>query len=273
MLLTEHLSNIFSSTREALAGLSREGYKEVGWNPKGDRQRRFDLQVERVVYDYIERNIPETVTLLSEESGEAVIGKGWPRYRFVLDPVDGSDNFARGIPISGMAIAVLPADVPITVRNVEYAMVGNLVGGFCLLAQRGRGAFLGEGRLFTSDTRRIRDAFICCALSHYSIQPPVAALLSRVAGVRSFGCATASMRMVAEGRMDAHIDPRGRLTAENFLASCLLIHEAGGVVTGINGEELPEIRDLQTGYSLLASSNAELHEKILRLLNEDPPGY
>lgn len=270
MLLTGHLSNIFSRTRETLASLSGEGYEEVGWNPKGDRQRRFDLQVEKAVRDYIEVNITETIALLSEESGETVIGKGPPRYRFVLDPVDGSDNFARGIPISGMAIAVLPGDASISVRNVEYAVVGDLAGGGCILAQRGGGAFLGTRRLSTSNTRSVSGAFICCALSHYHVQPPIAKLISRAAGVRSLGCATASMRMVAEGRMDAHIDPRNRLTAENFLAPSLLISEAGGVITDMNGNELPEIKDLQTGYSLLASSNTELHEEILRLVNENP---
>ena len=269
MLLTEHLSNIFSRVIAVLSGLSPESYKEVGRNPKGHIQRGFDIQVEKVIHDYIEENITETVALLSEESGEAILGKGSPKYRLVLDPVDGSDNFVRGVPISGMAIAVLPADVPLSVRHVEYAMVGDFAGGRCILAQKGKGAFFQESKLSTSRTRDIGSAFISCELNHYCVQKPIATLLSMTAGVRSFGCATAALRMVAEGEIDAHIDVRGRLTAENFLAPYLLIHEAGGVVTDIDGEELPKIADLQTGYSLLASSNTGLHEKILKLINDN----
>ncbi|MFQ5862633.1 MAG: inositol monophosphatase family protein [Candidatus Brocadiales bacterium] len=269
MLLTKHLSNIFSGVMDALASPPGESHVEVGWNPKGHKQRGFDLQVEKVVHDYIEKNITETIALLSEESGETVLGKGSPKYRLVLDPVDGSDNFARGIPISGMAVAALPADAPLSVRNVEYAMVGDFTGGRCLLAQKGEGAFFRESRLSTSRTRDINSAFISCELSHYYVQAPIATLLSRAAGVRSFGCATAALRMVAEGWIDAHIDARDRLTAENFLAPYLLIREAGGVVTGMDGEELTEIADLQTGYSLLASSNMGLHEKILKLASDN----
>lgn len=250
-----------------LSALPQDSYKEVGRNPKGHRQRSFDLQVEKVVHDYIEEKMPETVALLSEESGETTIGNGSPKYRLVLDPVDGSDNFARGIPISGMAIAALPADAPLSVRNVESAMIGDFADGRCLLARKGEGAFFQQTRLSTSRTGDIGSAVISCALNHYCMQAPIAKLLSMAAGVRCFGCATAALRMVAEGQMDAHLDVRGRLTAENFLASYLLIREAGGVVTGMDGEELPEIADLQTGYSLLASSNAELHEKILKLIN------
>lgn len=267
--MTEHLCNIFSCVAEALANVSEENYEEVGLNPKGDKQRRFDLLAEEAVLNYIEANIKDTVTLLSEESGEVTIGRGLAKYRLVLDPVDGSENFARGIPLSGIALAALPADAPLSVQSIEYAMVGDFVGNCCFLAEKGNGAFLRGNIISTSKTVDIGSAFISCELGHYQLQPPVATLLSRAAGVRSFGCATASLRMVAEGRLDAHIDIRGRLTAENFLAPYLLIREAGGVLTGIDGEELPEITDLQTGYSLLASSNVELHENILKSINNE----
>ena len=53
-------------------------------------------------------------------------GDGRPLYRFVVDPVDGSDNWGRGLPLSAVSVAVLPADSPITPARVCWAMVGDL---------------------------------------------------------------------------------------------------------------------------------------------------
>lgn len=275
MTIFSHLSNIFSRVLNLLESGGADWKREVGQNPKGDRQRAFDLRVEEVVCSYIKKNWDASVLLLSEESGEAIIGNGPPQYKMVLDPVDGSENFARDIPLAGIAIALFPIEAPILIHTVEYAMVGDLFQKRLFLAEKGSGAFCQmEGsvsekeKIFSRRTEKIESALISCELNHFHLNEPLASLLSKAAGVRTFGCATLALNMIAEGRMDVHIDPRERLTAENFLASSLLIQEAGGIVTGSSGENLPEITDLKKGFGIVASANKRLHQHVINFLRK-----
>ena len=275
MTIFAHLSNIFSQVLNLFDDPESDWKKEVGQNPKGDRQRMFDLRVEEMVCSYIKENWDASVLLLSEESGEIVIGNNPPQYRMVLDPVDGSENFVRDIPLTGIAIALFPIETPIFIHTVEYAMVGDLFQRRLFLARRGEGAFWqSEGpisereKIFSSRTEKTESALISCELNHFQLSEPLADLLSKAAGVRTFGCATLALSMVAEGRMDVHMDLRGRLTAENFLAPSLLIQEAGGIITDPLDKNLPEITDLKKGFRIVASANKTLHQDVIGFLRK-----
>ncbi|MCK4427033.1 MAG: hypothetical protein KAW16_00965 [candidate division Zixibacteria bacterium] len=275
MTIFSHLSNIFSRVLNLLDNPESDLKIEVGQNPKGDCQRMFDLRVEEVVISYIKENWDASVLLLSEESGEVIVGDGPPKYRMVLDPVDGSENFVRDIPLTGIAIALFPIEVSIFIHTVEYAMVGDLSQKRLFLAKRGGGALRQSERdgserkkIFSRRTDKIKSALISCELNHFYLSEPLADLLSQAAGVRTFGCATLALSMVAEGRLDVHIDLRRRLTAENFLAPSLLIQEAGGIITDPSGENLPEITDLKKGFGIVASANKRLHQEVIGFLKE-----
>ena len=73
----------------------------------------------------------------SEESGRQEIGSDTPRYRLVLNPVDGSDNWARGLPLSALSCAVLPVDAPVHPDWVEAVLVGPLEQDTPLIAIKG----------------------------------------------------------------------------------------------------------------------------------------
>ncbi|RMG54576.1 MAG: hypothetical protein D6723_04660 [Acidobacteria bacterium] len=265
--LAVHLINLFQLVMETLRRGGPEFKAAVSRNPKGHLSRRFDLAVESAVISYLEKTLDIPVILLSEEGGERHIGRGLPRYRIILDPVDGSENFARDIPLAGVAVAVVPADCPLSIDNVEYALIGDIWRGEAILARKGRGATVGGTTLHTSRVTAIERALISCELNHSLVPPPLSFLFQKAAGVRCFGCATAALRMVATGAVEAHLDLRGRLTAENFLAPARLILEAGGVITDETGRALPEILDLQTGYTLVASANRKLHDTIIEFLS------
>src|SRR6266496_5346637 len=80
-----------------------------------------------------------------------------PPYRIVIDPVDGSTNVMRGIPIAGVSLAVLPIDAPISPEQVQWALVGELFGGTIYQAQRGSGAFRNGHRCQTSMTMHLSE--------------------------------------------------------------------------------------------------------------------
>ena len=75
--------------------------------------------------------------------------------------------------------------------------------------------------------------------------------------------------MVAIGATDAHVDARGRLTAESYLAAARLVIEAGGWVAGPNGAPLATPESLTHRVSLVAASSRELYDEIVEVLGDE----
>ena len=231
-------------------------------NPKGDTQRRFDLVADFVLRRCLEKEFGSGV-ILSEESDELRFGSGTPVYRFVVDPVDGSDNWARGLPLSSISVAVLPIEGPMTVERVICSMVGGLEDSSPIIAARGLGALRGEKRLETTDNASLRDAFISCELNHHRPSGGLASLLSQARAVRSYGCASRALTLVAAGVLDAHVDVRGRLTPESFVAAAMILEEAGGCLVGVDGKALGEFGNLCQHCDIIAAATPELAQEIV----------
>ncbi len=236
-------------------------------NAKGDDVKRFDLVANDAALAVLqELQLPVVVD--SEESGRQNIGFGTPRHRLVLDPVDGSDNWARGLPLSALSCAVLPVDAPLHPDWVEAALVGPLEQEIPLIALKGSGAWRGNDRLETSKLRNIAEAMISVELNHHSPSPGLARLMAAARGVRCYGCASRAISLVAEGATDAHVDVRGRLTAESYLAAARLVIEAGGWVVGRDGTPLEEAEGLTDRLGLVAASSRELCNEIAEVLGD-----
>jgi len=235
-------------------------------NAKGDTVKRFDLAADDTALAVF-RKLNLSVTVDSEESGRRNIGSGAPRYRLVLDPVDGSDNWARGLPLSALSCAVLPVDAPLHPDRVEAALVGPLEQETPLIALKGAGAWRGSQRLETSKGRKIGEAMISVELNHHSPSTDLARLMATARGVRCYGCASRALSLVATGAIDAHVDVRGRLTAESYLSAAHLVIEAGGWVAGLNGALLKSPENLTERVSLIAASSRELCNEIVEVLN------
>jgi myo-inositol-1(or 4)-monophosphatase len=259
------LLDVHNSVRAALATHHDVDGIELGVNPKGDVSQQFDLIAERSVERYLRRHARSAV-LLSEESGELILSEAPHEWCFILDPVDGSDNYARGLNLSGVCLAVLPAGAPLAVGNIEWALVGELERATPLLVRRGGNAFRGDVQARTSAVERIQDAFVSVELNHFAPPPALGALMQRARGVRSLGCASRALALVATGALDAHVDVRNRLTAESFFAAALAVEEAGGCVLNSDGRPLPFARDLTQRFSLIAAATRQLADAIVEAL-------
>ena len=209
------------------------------------------------------------LVVASEEGGRLEIGSDTPRYRLVLDPVDGSDNWAHGLPLSALSCAVLPVDAPVHPDRVEAALVGPLEQDTPLIALKGSGAWRGKERLRTFGVRNVAGAMISVELNHHSPSPGLARLIAAARGVRCYGCASGAISLVAEGATDAHVDVRGRLTAESYLAAARLVIEAGGWVVGLDGTTLTAPESLTDRVSLVAASSRELGDEIVEVLGDE----
>ena len=260
------LDRLHAEVRRTLTASSVARTQLVGKNKKGDRQRAFDITADAAVRRFLENEF-ESGIILSEESDDYRFGQAEPDYRFIVDPVDGSDNWARGLPLSSVAVAVLPVDGPIALHRVLAALVGGLEEGTPIIAVRGEGSRYEAERLRTSAVRVISDALISCELNHFAPTPQLGDLLSAARAVRSYGCASRAVTLVARGAIDAHIDVRSRLTPESFLAAAAILHEAGGCVLDARGEPLGAFADLRQRTTLVAAGTTKLAMEIVDALS------
>lgn len=191
-----------------------------------------------------------------------------PAYRIVIDPVDGSTNVQRGIMAASVALAVLPADAPITPERVLWALVGELFSGTVYEAGKGVGAFY-NGQLCQASKMRHYNR---CLLGINADGRDRAALQSLLidaspATMRRSGSSALDLVYVANGAYDAFVDIGNILTGESFLASASIVLESGGIVTDECGHPLRPIGSLNEGYSLVAAASKALHNEILAKLH------
>jgi myo-inositol-1(or 4)-monophosphatase len=257
------LGTLHQSIRKAVLDAGRAGTGSR--NAKGDDVKVFDVTANDAALAVL-RELQLPVVVDSEESGPLEIGSGMPRHRLVLDPVDGSDNWAQGLPLSALSCAVLPVDAPLHPDWVEAALIGPLEQDTPLIAIKGCGVWRGNDRLETSKLRNIAEAMVSVELNHYYPPPGLARLMAAARGVRCYGCASRALSLVAVGATDAHVDARGRLTAESYLAAARLVIEAGGWVVGLDGAPLAAPESLTDRLGLIAASSRELCDEIVEVL-------
>jgi len=238
----------------------------VGVNAKGDDQKPFDIAADEWIRQWLPKHFENGVVESEEQTGAFPFGRGEQGFRFIVDPVDGSDNFARGLPLSAISLALLPRQKSLSTDSVAYALVGDTSGPGAFRAARGDGAYSDDQRLHTAKTRRLRDAFVSCELNHWAPDAYLAELMRTCSGVRVYGCASRALCLVASGALDAHVDVRSRLTPESFLAASLLVTEAGGHICRLDGEPLGPFQSLQHRTTLVAASTRELAEEIVNAL-------
>ncbi len=236
--------------------------KTVGVNAKGDDQKSFDIATDEWITTHFESGVIES----EERTNEFKFGHNEQGFRFIVDPVDGSDNFARGLPLSAISLAMLPRQMPLSIDEVAYALVGDTSRPEALVAARNNGAYSGDQRLSTSKIQRLEDAFVSCELNHWAPDASLSELMRTCSGLRAYGCASRALCMVAIGALDAHIDVRNRLTPESFLAASLLVTEAGGYICRLDGGALGPFQSLQDCTTLVAASTKKLAERIINVL-------
>ena len=234
-------------------------------NAKGDHVKSFDLTANDAAL-LVLRKLQLPLVVESEESGRHEFGSGMPRHRLVLYPVDGSDNWARGLPLSAISCAVLPSDAPLHPDWVEAALVGPLEQETPLIAVKGDGAWRGSEPVRVSKVRNVGESMISLELNHHSPSSGLASLMAAARGVRCYGCASRALSLVAVGAIDAHVDVRGRLTAESYLAAARIVLEAGGWVAGCDGRALAAAEGLTSRLGLIAASSRELCDEIVEVL-------
>jgi myo-inositol-1(or 4)-monophosphatase len=223
-----------------------------------------DLHSQRVITALIRETFPEHGILAEESTGEGGPGPASgrapaePRCRWIVDPLDGTVNFAHGFPVFCVSIAFEAAGV------VEYGVVYDPLREELFEAARGGGAFLNGQALRVSAVDRLEAALLATGFP-YDIRERLPATLARLGrmlgvaqGVRRAGSAALDLAYVAAGRLDGFWEEH--LKPWDTAAGALLVAEAGGALSTLEGGPYE-----LTSPTILAS-NGRLHREMAAAL-------
>jgi histidinol-phosphatase len=218
----------------------------------GSEVTAADRAAEAAIRDRIAATRPDH-GVLGEEFGRSGQGSPW---QWIVDPIDGTSGFVRGIPVWGTLIALTHADHGVVVAAVSAPALGAR-----WWASRGGGTFAGGRRCHVSDVDRLADAQVSVTFSagwdELGLTPALTQLAGEARRSRGFGDFW-QHALVAEGALDVAIDAVG-VAPYDVAAVRLLVEEAGGMFTDRDGVPTHE-----TGTAI--STNGLLHDEVLRRL-------
>ncbi|MDG6991193.1 MAG: hypothetical protein JRM99_07220, partial [Nitrososphaerota archaeon] len=234
--------------------------RTVGTGAAGDRTIFADKLAEDILVRDLTR--VDGLRILSEEAGS--LGAPSAGTVAVVDPLDGSSNFERGIPFYCTSIAIVEGD---STRDATAGVVRDLVSGDVYAARKGRGATKNGKPIRTAAGGDPKQAVVGV---DFSGSPPglVPGLEPLIAGVKRqvhLGANALELCYLAEGKTDSFVDLRGRMRVTDFAAANLIALEAGAEVTDPGGKELDLPLDLKQRFSFVASSGHSFHRRVLEL--------
>jgi myo-inositol-1(or 4)-monophosphatase len=193
-----------------------------------------DINAEQEIIYHLQKAYPDHA-ILGEESG--LTGSEDAEYRWIVDPLDGTTNFIRGIPHYAISIACVYRG------KLEHAVIVDPVRREEFTASRGRGAQLNGHRIRVSALTSLEGALLGtgipfkdhCDDKLVPYSKSIEVLAAQCAGIRRAGAASLDLAYVAAGRLDAFWEIG--LAPWDIAAGALLIREAGGLVTDIDASD------------------------------------
>jgi NAD+ kinase len=221
----------------------------VGGTPTEEIDRLAEREVLRALEsEGVDWNV------VSEEIGN--VARGGSR-SLVVDPIDGTSNALRQLPFSTVSLALGARDLD----GIDVAVVRDLDRGTTYWAERGRGAFR-DGRPIRTRARRPHGEVVFLNLGHRAGERATR-LAGTVRRVRSLGCASLEMMMVAQGSADAYLfenrEPARNLRVTDIAAAYRILLEAGGGVSTADGRPIgPVPLTIEERTSVFAWGDPEL---------------
>jgi myo-inositol-1(or 4)-monophosphatase len=244
----------------AAGAVLREGY---GRAHRPERKGRIDLvteydrRSERLLLEAIAGRFPGHA-VLAEESGASAPGERAASVRWVVDPLDGTTNFAHNYPFFCVSIAA-EVDGVLTAGAVYDPVRDELFA-----AAAGEGATLNGAPLRVSDIDRVEDALIVTGFPYDVREDPESSLplfeafLMRAQGLRRDGSAALNHCYLAAGRFDGFWE--GDLSPWDMAAGVLIVREAGGRVTDYEGGPF------RLDHRQILASNGRIHDEMRSIL-------
>jgi myo-inositol-1(or 4)-monophosphatase len=224
-----------------------------------DLVTEVDLECERMCRSVIAERFPDH-DILAEELSSGPGQQATARHRWVFDPVDGTTNYAHGLPIFCASLALEVDGQP------EVAAVYDPTRKELFTAERGQGAYLNGTSLAVSNATDVLESLLVTGFP-YDVHKRAgdlvglfAAFLGRARAVRRLGSAALDLCYVAAGRFEAFWEQY--LKPWDVAAGVLLVTEAGGRVSGMDGSPF----NATAGH--LVASNGGIHDEMLAIIRE-----
>ena len=233
----------------------RDGFgrqRSIRYKGEVDLVTEMDERAEGIIKDALLGAFPDH-GMLAEEGG-ALEGGG--EARWIVDPLDGTTNYAHGLPVFAVSIALERAG------EVVLGVVHDPMRGETFVAERGGGATLNGETLRPTEEEDLARALVTTGFPYDRDRVPAALeifgrLSGRAQGMRRLGAAALDLCYVAAGRLDGYYE-RG-IHAWDVAAGALILREAGGEVTGYAGEAFePEAGELVASNGLLHPALVEI---------------
>ncbi len=214
-----------------------------------------DHAAEKAIFEVIRGEFPDHF-ILSEETGE--IAQDSP-YKWIIDPIDGTVNFANGIPICCVSIGIEHEG------EMMMGVVYNPIMNELFFAQRGFGATLNDKLIHVSDTSELLKSCMVTGFPYTYLDMPngplqvFEKLIRKGVPVRRLGSAAIDLCWVAAGRFDGFYEHK--LQAWDSAAGFLMVKEAGGIVTDFKGEPYSPYQPH------IIATNGKIHDELVRVVN------
>jgi myo-inositol-1(or 4)-monophosphatase len=247
---------MIEAVQKAAKGLRRDfgelGELQVSKKGPADYVSAADLKAEKVLLEELAKSRPG-YGFLGEESG--LIEGSDKTHTWIVDPLDGTTNFLHAIPHFAISVALQREG------SIAAGVTYNPVTNEMYWAERGKGAYCNDKRLRVAARRTLEESLLATGIpflgkpGHGQFLKELHQMTQKVAGVRRYGSATLDLAWVAQGRFDGYWERN--LGAWDMAAGTLLVTEAGGRVTNVEGEE-----DI-LGSGTICAGNLEVHPLIL----------
>jgi myo-inositol-1(or 4)-monophosphatase len=249
-----HFSNFIFKVGDFLTHVHGKPSFEIHKKGIYDLVTEADLGSEKMVMEEVLKYFPND-SILGEETGEV---KGNSDFRWIIDPLDGTTNYSHNLPLYGVSIAI------------EQVSSAQIVAGLVLFPElndfyyaiKGEGSYKNRKKIFVSEAKELKDSLFCTGFP-YNRADKIDLLISyyknillKTRGIIKTGAATLDLCWLAEGRFDGFWEIG--LKPWDMAAACLIVQEAGGRVTTLDGKEYSPYTP-----SLIASNN-RLHDRILQ---------
>jgi len=233
---------------------------QISYKGPADFVSNADQRTEKILIEELTKARPG-YSIYAEETG---VHDGTDKtHRFIIDPIDGTTNFLHGVPHFSISIALEREG------QLVSGVVYNPVSDDLFVAERGHGAYLNDKRLRVAARKELPQTLITTGIPFMGrgtdqerkrSLAEVEAVVSRTSGIRRYGSAALDLAWVAAGRFDAFWE-RG-LNAWDIAAGILLVREAGGLATNLDGTPDP----LRNGDIL--ACNEALHPQLMKVIRD-----
>ena len=215
----------------------------------------YDTLAEEIILSMIQKEFPDH-SVLAEESGEDLKSGS---VTWIVDPLDGTVNFAHSIPVFSVSIAA------VVENEVVCGVIYQPITGELFIGEKNKGSFLNGNPLKVSSVSSLEDSFLATGFPYNLDDNPLGCIehllsvLRKGLPVRRLGSAALDLSYLAAGRYDGYWEVS--LQPWDMAAGKLIVEEAGGKITDYQGKAL----DVKKPSSVVAS-NVLLHDKILAML-------